>query len=260
MQHNSLKKIFDDKILLAPVTLTAKDRVLEIGTGPGLWLMEYAQTVDPSVNFVGVDISSRLFPVSAPANIKFQIESVLNLPVEWTNTFALVHQRLLMMALQIPEWKQAIGEIYRVMRPGGWVQIGECFAWIEGEAPDKPCMMKLIDMYWSLIRLRKIWIECAASGLLPEMLRAAGFVDVRSEKRDMPIGKWAGDIGVANSITHAGVFRGIKGPILEAGGFGQVTTEAEYDALVEGVMKEWDDIPGTRRPFEIYWARKPESP
>jgi hypothetical protein len=54
------------------------------------------------------------------------------------------------------------------------------------------------------------------------------------------------------------MFRGIKTPILEAGGFGYVTSEAEYDDLLCGLEREWDEIPGTEKEFVIFVARKPE--
>ncbi|KAJ6579504.1 S-adenosyl-L-methionine-dependent methyltransferase [Mycena vulgaris] len=262
LQHQTLKELFGHRTLLAPVKLEKNDKVLDIGTGPGLWILDLAASVDPSVSIVGVDIESRLFPTSPPKNIELRIESVVNLPSEWTNTFALVHQRLLMIALQIPQWPVALREIYRVLRPGGWVQLGESTAWIEGEYPNKPCMEKLVAMYRCLTKSRNLYSDCAEA--IPSMLEAAGFVDIRRESQMPQVGKWAGELGVATRINHVAVLRGIKTPILKAGGYGHVTSEEEYDALLEGVEREWDETPtaqnpGTQREFIIVWARKPEA-
>ncbi|KAJ7362556.1 S-adenosyl-L-methionine-dependent methyltransferase [Mycena albidolilacea] len=255
LQHNSIKSLFDNRILLAPVTLRPNDRVLDSGAGPGLWALDFAQSVDPAVHILGIDIASRLFPVSPPQNVAFQVGSVTNLPPDWTDTFTLVHQRLLMLALQIPEWTQALREIYRVLRPGGWVQLGESIAWFEGEYPDKPCMEKLVSLYRSLTKSRNLYIDCASH--MPALLKEIGFIDIQAEERPLLMGKWAGADGVANATTNVGVFRGIKTPVLEAGGYGKVTTESEYDALVEGLEKEWEEIPGTKKEFVMFWARKP---
>ncbi|KAF7328483.1 S-adenosyl-L-methionine-dependent methyltransferase [Mycena venus] len=257
LQHNCLKRLFENKILLAPVALGPGDTVLDIGTGPGLWLLDVAQSVDPGVHMVGVDIESRLFPVPPPKNTEFQVQSVTSLPSHWTDTFTLVHQRLLMFALQIPEWPQALREIYRVLRPGGWVQLAESFPAFEGEYPEKPCTMKLFSLYRCLTRDRNLFIDCALH--IPEMLKEAGFVDIHAEERPLLMGKWAGKEGVENAVTVMGVFRGIKTPVLNAGGYGMVSTESEYDTLLEGMQKEWDETPGTKKEFVICWGRKPEN-
>ncbi|KAJ6457964.1 S-adenosyl-L-methionine-dependent methyltransferase [Mycena sanguinolenta] len=224
LQHNCLKKFFENRILLAPVTLRPDEKVLDVGKGPGLWALDLAQCVDSGVQVLGVDITSRLFPVSPPKNVAFQIASVTNLPSDWTDTFTLVHQRLLMVALRVPEWPQALWEIYRVLRPGGYVQLGE--------SPVRPCTDKLVSAYRCLVRARNLDVDCAAH--MQEMLEEAGFVDIQVEERVQCIGKWAGEDGVANAINHSGVFRGVKTPILAAGGYGKIATEAEYDPLIEG--------------------------
>ncbi|KAJ7827464.1 hypothetical protein B0H14DRAFT_3873634 [Mycena olivaceomarginata] len=231
----SRDSLFEDRILLAPASLDRSDKVLEIGTGPGLWIMELATTIDSSVPMVGVDIEPRLFPVSPPKNIEFRVESVLNLPAEWTDTFSLVHQRLLILALQVPQWPTAIQEIHRLSR--------------------KAMHGKLTSIYRRLAEHRNLYVDCAYD--IPKMLAEAGFVEIRSESRMQLMGKWAGDIGVANATNHVGVLRGIKTPVLEAGGFGYVTSEAEYDKLLAGLEKEWDEIPGSDKDFIITWARKP---
>ncbi|KAJ7137667.1 S-adenosyl-L-methionine-dependent methyltransferase [Mycena epipterygia] len=255
VQHNTLKSIFGNRILFAPVDLDANDKVLEIGTGPGSWILDFAKSVDPSIEMFAVDIESRLFPTSPPQNIKFRIESVINLPSDWSDMFSLVHQRLLLIALEVPQWPTALHEIYRVVRPGGWVQLAESTGWVEGKYPGKPCMEKLIAMYRRLTDSRNLYIDCALG--MPAMLKEAGFVDIQSESRMQCMGKWAGDIGVTNRVNHVGIFRGIKTPILEAGGYGYVTSEAEYDELLEGLEREWDEVPGTEKEFIIFWARKP---
>ncbi|KAJ7866148.1 hypothetical protein B0H13DRAFT_2253964 [Mycena leptocephala] len=247
LQHNALKSLFENRIMFAPVPLDRTDAILDIGTGPGLWVLDVAQNVDPSVRMVAVDIESRLFPASAPKNIEFRVESVTNLPAEWNDTFSLVHQRLLILALQVSEWPKALREIYR---------LAEFASWRQSECRGKPHTKKLAAMYQCLAHSRNLYVECARD--MPAMLEEVGFVDIHSMSRMQVIGKWAGETGVANRLNHVGMFRGIKTPILEAGGFGYVTSEAEYDDLLCGLEREWDEIPGTEKEFVIFVARKPE--
>ncbi|KAJ7164290.1 hypothetical protein C8R46DRAFT_1193006 [Mycena filopes] len=43
----------------------------------------------------------------------------------------------------------------------------------------------------------------------------------------------------------------------EAGGFGDVHFEAQYEALAAGLEREWDEIPGTEMTFIVFWSRTP---
>ncbi|KAJ7047079.1 S-adenosyl-L-methionine-dependent methyltransferase [Mycena alexandri] len=255
LQHKALREIFGDKLLFAPISLGRDDKVLDVGTGSGVWLLDLATSVDSSVSMVGVDIESRLFPTSPPENLEFGIESVTRLPADWSNTFSLVHQRLLILALQVHEWPGAIQEIYRVLRPGGWIQIDETRPWYEAKYPGKPCMEKLTALFNCVARARNLYINCTDD--MSKMLTQAGFVDIRTESRFEEMGKWAGEVGVANRMVQVEMFRGLKTPVLQAGGFGYVSSEAEYEALLQGLQKEWDEIPGSKKEVIIFWARKP---
>ncbi|KAJ7499570.1 hypothetical protein FB451DRAFT_1334898 [Mycena latifolia] len=226
--YQILKKIYGNKILLAPVNWEETDKVLDIGTGPG---------------------GFKLSPIENP-NIELRVKSVTNLPAEWSDTFSLVHQRLLIYALQIPHWTVALREIYRVLRPGGWVQLGECV----GRASKGSAILR------SLTNSRNMDMDCTQN--IPKLLEDNGFGDIHCEIKMRKVGKWAGDLGVANRINHLGLLQGLKTPILKAGGLGYVASEEEYDRLVDGVEREWDEtptpeIPGVQKEFFIFWARKP---
>ncbi|KAJ7835445.1 hypothetical protein B0H14DRAFT_3087505 [Mycena olivaceomarginata] len=214
LQYNILKELYEDRILLAPVRL---------------------DTTDPSIPMHAVDIEPRLFPGSPPRNIKFRIESVTHLPAEWTSTFSLVHQQLLMAGLPKTEWSRDFARNLPY--------------------PEKPCMEEFIAMIRSMSDSRNLYLDCAHG--MPKMLIEAGFVEIETESRMQRVGKWAGEAGVAHRMNQVSLFKGFKTPILEAGGFGYVRSEKEYDMLLEGAEKEWDVIPGTEKEFSILWAKKP---
>lgn len=139
--------------------------------------------------FTGVDLSPHLFPPSAPPNVAFARESILALPSAWTDTFALVHQRLVLAALREPEWPAALRAHFGVLHPGGWVQL--CEAHPPGHAAVAgPRTRAVREMHMRLMRARGLDPDCAVR--LPGWLRAAGFVNVTSVCKRVPVGAKAG--------------------------------------------------------------------
>ncbi|KAF7303053.1 S-adenosyl-L-methionine-dependent methyltransferase [Mycena kentingensis (nom. inval.)] len=268
LQYQILKELFANRVVYAPVELQNGDRVLDAGTGPGLWVADLAAASAGTVELelVGVDIERRLFPDPAPPNARFLVHSILDLPQEWSDTFTLVNQRFLIIALTREEWVRALKELYRVVKPGGWVQFLEPIVWGLREEQlqmgddvyeRRPCMEKVVAMYRAVARLRGLDVDVGYR--LESMLAEAGFVEVRSECQSAKVGRWGGDKGTAMKAMKdilAGVFRGIKTPVLNAGGFGIVKTEEEYDTLTDGLEREWDEVEGLQEEFRVFWARK----
>ncbi|KAJ7686698.1 hypothetical protein B0H17DRAFT_1136782 [Mycena rosella] len=238
---STLEQLFG--IVLAPVHFGEGDKVLDVGTGPGPWILDLAESAPPSVSLVSIDIEPTLFPpsISHPTTLEFRAESTTVLPAAWTAAFSLVHQRLAGLSFQTPEWPVALRELY------------------PGAQPNKPCMEALVAMQRALTAARDLHIDCVHA--LPTMFSAAGFLDIHLEAQTLKLGRWAGALGVAMRTNHVEVFRGLKTPVLEVGGYELVASEEAYDALLEGLGREWDAIPttenpGTQKEFVVFWARK----
>lgn len=80
----------------------------------------------PGGDFHGVDVYN-IFPRNIrPANVHFQsCDALEGLPFP-DNTFDLVNMRMLYVALKKDEWSLMFKEIYRVLKPGGFLQSCEC--------------------------------------------------------------------------------------------------------------------------------------
>lgn len=180
------------------------------------------------------------------------MQSVTKLPAEWTNKFTVVHQRLLIAALRELEWPQAISEIYRVLKPGGWVQLFELESGISG-----PAIAKHFEMIYRLSDIQgTMWRNITKR--LPDFLKESGFINLHQDPRRTPVGAWAGKDGVVGKKNLLGALRGMKAPILKNGGLGLVSSEAEYDKLLEEVSEESEAIEGSGLTWVMFWAQKPE--
>lgn len=80
----------------------------------------------PGSQFYGIDIFD-LFPSNIrPANVTFQVRDALEgLPFP-DNTFDLVNLRMFIISIKANEWPVVLKEIYRVLKPGGFIQCCEC--------------------------------------------------------------------------------------------------------------------------------------
>lgn len=191
-----------------------------------------------------------MFPQSRPFNFSLSINSVTALPRDWEDKFDIVHQRLLLTALKAAEWPCAIAELYRVLAPGGWIQLGEVGEWYAG--PKTAHHRRLMR---AVFESRELLLD--VSKQIPEFLSDAGFVEIHEEKRTMPLGSWQGTYGTDVRNNYSGAFRATKTPTLNAGGFGYVKTEEEFDRLLDEVVQEWDDTEDAGVIFHIFYARKP---
>ncbi|KAG7441924.1 S-adenosyl-L-methionine-dependent methyltransferase [Guyanagaster necrorhizus] len=250
LQHKVLNRAFQNRLVLAPVNLDKAQFVLDSGTGAGVWLTDLSLRISPSSILHGIDIEGRLFPSGPAGIVSFSINSVTNLPPEWSGRFDLVHQRLLLAALTNVEWPKAVEEMFKALRPGGWIQLGEAGPWHAGENN-----AKLVELIRTLFVSRGLLLDIAND--LPNLLKEAGFINIVIQAQDIPLGAWAGEEGCEGRDNFMGVFRGMKTPILRSGGLGIVDSEAALDKIYDAAEQEWNEHHGATLTFYIAYAQKP---
>lgn len=107
----------DGKRALNPGADTAK-RVLDLGTGTGIWALEFAEE-HPAAEVIGVDLSP-IQPPFVPPNCSFEID---DLEKEWTwlRPFDFIFSRMMTGSFSDPE---AIAKkVFDALSPGGWYEI-----------------------------------------------------------------------------------------------------------------------------------------
>lgn len=97
-------------------------RVLDIGTGTGIWAIDFADT-HPSAEVIGTDLSP-IQPTWIPPNLRFFVDDA---EAQWTfsrdKPFDFIHARDL--GGSITDWPKLLRQAYEHLRPGGWIELQE---------------------------------------------------------------------------------------------------------------------------------------
>lgn len=224
----------------------------------GAWALDFVARY-PGANRTKVtciDIVDALFPRAHPLNVTFQITSALQTPVDWTDRFTLVHQRLIIGGIKYADWETLIRDIYRITTPGGWAQLCENNALYEMPGVEQgPATKSLLE---TLRRLGDaIGMDLLCAQRLEGLMMAAGFVDVRMEERVTPLGAWNGEVGRKHAENMMTVHRGLKAGVLMFGGLDMVRDGKEYDTMCDEAEEEWSREPGAYVGWYVFTGKKP---
>lgn len=239
-QHKIFFELFEDKLHLAP-TLQPR-RVLDVGTGPGCWAVDYAK-LNPQATVIGVDIEPVRPRTAVPRNCEFMLMDVTK---DWGGVFPegdeqgsgfdLVHVR---MMGDLPQLDDLIQSIYAHLNPGGWAEFTEWVVVIE--TPDRSCEGGAF-MRWN--RLLRQGIQRLGSSVYyplryKERLLDAGFTNVTEVKNAAPNnacypGKRIQRIGNRMVRCWMMVLEPVSVPIFHALGWSQTA----LDLLLDEVKKE----------------------
>ncbi|CAG8667032.1 18947_t:CDS:2 [Gigaspora margarita] len=98
--------------------------VLDVGCGPGTWLLEMSTTY-PQSQFYGIDIAHAFPKEIKPGNLEF-IQSDITNGIKFDDDyFDFVRMSLLATFLQEDKWVRVLRELIRVLKPGGYIEIIE---------------------------------------------------------------------------------------------------------------------------------------
>ncbi|KAL3477616.1 S-adenosyl-L-methionine-dependent methyltransferase [Aspergillus californicus] len=117
MQHEICLITMDRRLYLAPLPAEVQN-VLDIGTGTGIWAIDFADQ-HPSSFVIGTDLSP-IQPSWVPPNCKFEIDDYEQ-PWTFSQKFDYIHGR--MLAGSIVDENTLFKQAYDRLSPGGWFEL-----------------------------------------------------------------------------------------------------------------------------------------
>jgi ubiquinone/menaquinone biosynthesis C-methylase UbiE len=174
MGHDVYRDLVNTPAFMAMLPDVRGRRGLDIGCGEGHNTRLLAQR---GALMTGIDISEKFIvhacerEIQVPAGIHYQVSSALQLPFD-VDTFDFA--AAFMSLMDMPEQARAIGEAWRVLRPGGFFQFSichPCFAtprwkWVHDPAGNKVAL-ECGDYFAS----RQGWVDEWIFGNLPPELK-----------------------------------------------------------------------------------------
>lgn len=179
-------------------------------------------------------------------------QSSLSLPPSWTSTFDFVHQRLMIAAFTEVMWRQAISEHYRVLKPGGRIQLIEI---VISKTDPLNIWTRFEPVVAAVFKKR---------GLLPDpiehietFLKDVGFIDILVVSGRGPVGGAASRRGENGRRVMEPVIGMYTDALMAEGGLGVYQSEADVAKAMDEARKEWDEQPDMYVEFRAILGRKP---
>ncbi|PUU78206.1 S-adenosyl-L-methionine-dependent methyltransferase [Tuber borchii] len=189
IMHHIYLLLLDGKLVRAPVG-DGIQRILDIGTGTGIWAIDAAETY-PSSQVIGTDLSP-IQPSWVPPNVSFQIDDAES---DWTfagDSFDLIHIRHLNGGIK--NWGKLIKQSFDPLKPGGWLDVAEYECRLRCDDGTLPVDSSL-HRYYDLVNeaADKLGQEFKVAASLDSFILDAGFDKMSHEEMKISIGTWPAD-------------------------------------------------------------------
>ncbi|KAL4813779.1 S-adenosyl-L-methionine-dependent methyltransferase [Aspergillus spinulosporus] len=187
-RHHVYNLVLGGRLYLAPIPDDAQ-KVLDVGTGTGIWAVEFAD-LHPSSAVIGTDLSP-IQPRWVPPNVQFEVDDCCDEWLYGDNAFDFVHIRGLYGC--VADWDAFYKQALRSVKPGGWIEQVE-----QSVVPksDDGTTEGTIFEEWGRVSLEAGEAFGKSLRIVDESrdrMIKAGFVDVVERRYKIPIGGWASD-------------------------------------------------------------------
>jgi SAM-dependent methyltransferase len=231
------------KLYNAPLQKETVRNTLDIGTGTGVWAMDFAEEF-PDCEVVGTDISP-IQPEWAPRNCSFEIEDCTQLWTFEDDYFDYVHIRILFGS--IPDWDALFAEAYRVTKPGGWIESHETSPELycdDGSIPADSAMSQWGKFFLDGGKKNGRSFHILHDDVQARGIELAGFRDIQVINREAPIGAWPKDpdLNEMGRICQAALEQDPEGYVNLMAGIARGWTNEEVAAYCAHLRAELRNI------------------
>jgi len=187
LQHQLLVMLFEG---LHRVPLKNPQKILDIGTGTGIWALEMADKF-PSAEVIGNDLSP-IQPTWVPPNLRFEVDDAEATWPYKKNSFDYIHTRY--MVGSIVHWQRLLNQAFAHTKPGGYVELQEVHSGLYSEdnsLDPNSAVNKWMDFFVSAARLHQRPVDIGPE--LKPMMEKAGFINIKVEIFRLPSSPWPKD-------------------------------------------------------------------
>ncbi|KAK2002256.1 methyltransferase domain-containing protein [Colletotrichum falcatum] len=182
-QHFLCLFTLDDRLGIAPPCHPDSEvgRVLDVGTGSGIW----------AINYGDEHPESHVRDSRAPPNVIFEVD---DLEEEWmySQPFDYIHSRF--MTSSVSDWKVYLKKCYNNLVPGGWLELQEIDLFPQSDDGTLRSEHPILKWAELLLEASKIFGRpYVPIQPLKELLTEVGFVDVSLSLYKWPSNPWAKD-------------------------------------------------------------------
>ncbi|KAJ5978933.1 hypothetical protein N7501_002275 [Penicillium viridicatum] len=257
LSHHIYLMLLKGELFQAPIK--NPKRVLDLGTGTGLWAIEYADT-NPNSQVIGIDLSA-IQPSWVPPNCRFEIDD-FEQPWSYSKPFDYIHGRELEGSIRDHDalFKQAFDNL----NPNGWFEMA---SFDVNTYSDDGTHLGATNFLLSIKHMhessRMFGKDMQSSPSWKDRMKKAGFVNVREDVLKLPQSPWPKD----PKLKELGQYHQLNMleamPIYTYALFSRVLgwTRAEIEGLLAGIRMELRDTSyHLYTKVRIVYGQKPGGP
>ena len=201
IQHQMILVSSHGKLHNAP--LKDPKRILDIGTGTGIWAIEMGDKF-PNAKILGNDLSA-VQPRWVPPNVSFEVDDV---EADWTYSqkFDFIFCRA--MGMGIRNWPRLIQQCYEFTEPGGlaeFIDFDLAYGSPDNTIPKDSVTWKANAEFRKMAT--SIGVESCPGPHLAKWMKDAGFEDINEQVNPLPIGTWTADKHLVRPEPESAIWR-----------------------------------------------------